>query len=206
MRKIFFVVLLLVISFGAVEQLSARSLQSIEETFEVDEHQKLSIKQAIELASPSALKWDENVQLLTAMNIDLEDKAEKSIGSNGKRKYWNIAFGVPDTNKYFLVTIHKGEIVGAEDHTKDGSSPYLKNELVVLEDIKYDSPQLLKKALKLDAINPGNDWAKGYSFIIRKDPETDISLMLVIGWNKELDNMVAVYFDATNGKHLVTSN
>ena len=65
---------------------------------------------------------------------------------------------------------------------------------------------MLKKALKLNAINPGNDWAKGYNFIIRKDPETNITLMLVIGWNKELDNMVAVYFDATNGKHLVTSN
>jgi len=143
MKKIFFVVLLLVISFGAVEQLSARSLQSTEETFQVDEHQKLTIKQAIELASPFALKWDENVQLLTAMNIDLEDKAEKSIGSNGKRKYWNIAFGVPDTNKYFLVTIFKGEIVGAEDHTKEGSSSYLKNELTLLEDIKYDSPQLV---------------------------------------------------------------
>ncbi len=206
MKKIVFVVLLLLISFGAVEKLSARSLQSTEETFEVDEHQKLSIKQAIELAYPSALKWNENVQLLTAMNIDLEDKAEKSIGSNGKRKYWNIAFGVPDTNKYFLVTIHKGEIVGAEDHTKDGSSPYLKKEFTIVEDINYDSPELLKKALKMGRINPGNDWAKGYNFMIKKDPETNITLMLVIGWNKELDKMVAVYFDATNGKHLVTSN
>lgn len=206
MNKIVFVVLLLLISFGAVEKLSARSLQSTEDIFEVDERQKLSIVEAIKLASPSALEWDENAQLLTAMNIDLEDKAEKSIGSNGKRKYWNIAFGVADTNKYFLVTIYKGEIVEAEDHTTEGSSPYLKNELAVLKDINYDSPELLKKALQLNAINPGNDWAKGYSFIIRKDPETNITLMLVVGWNKELDNMVAVYFDVTNGKHLVTSN
>ena len=98
----------MLISIGAVEKVSVRSSELTEDTFEVDEHQELSIKQAIELAYPSALKWDENVQLLTAMNIDLEDKVEKSIGSNGKRKYWNIAFGVPDTNKYFLVTIHKG--------------------------------------------------------------------------------------------------
>ena len=37
--------------------------------------------------------------LFIAVNIDLEDKAEKSksFGSNGKRKCWNIAFGVPDT-------------------------------------------------------------------------------------------------------------
>ena len=42
--------------------------------------------------------------------------------------------------------------------------------------------------------------------MIQKDPETNITLLLVIGWNQELDSMVAVYFDATNGNHLVTSN
>ena len=110
MKKTVFVVLLLLISIGAVEKVSVRSLESTEDTFEVDEHQELSIKQAIELAYPSALKWNKNAQLLQAINIDLEDKAETSIGSDGKRKYWNISFGVPDTNKYFLVTIHKGEI------------------------------------------------------------------------------------------------
>lgn len=206
MKKIVFVVLLLFISFGAVEKLSARSLQSTEDTFEDDEHQKLSIKQAIELAYPSALKWDENAQLLTAVNIDLEDKAEKFIGSDGKRKYWNIAFGVPDTNKFFLVTIHKGEIKDTNDLTSEGDSPYLKKEFIALEDINYDSPQLLKKALKLGAVNPGKDWAKGYNFMIRKDPETNNTLLLVIGWNKELKNMVSVIFDATNGNRLATSN
>ena len=67
---------------------------------EVVEHQELSIKQAIELAYPPALKWNKKAQLLDAINIDL-DKPGKSIGSNGKRKHWNIAFGVPDTNKFF---------------------------------------------------------------------------------------------------------
>lgn len=167
---------------------------------------ELSILEAIKLAYPSALEWDGNAQLLNAVNIDLEDKDEKSIGSNGKRKYWNIAFGVPDTNKYFLVTIYKGEIEDTNNLTNQLDSPYPKKEFITLDDINYDSPQLLKKALKLDAINPGKDWAKGYNFMITKDPVTNVTLMLVIGWNKELENMVAVYFDATNGNHLVTSN
>lgn len=152
------------------------------------------------------MEWEENAQLLHAVNIDLEDKAEKQIGSNGKRKYWNISFGVPDTNKYFLVTIYKGEIEDTNDLTNHEDSPYPKKEFIALEDIKYDSPQLLKKALKFDAIHPGNDWAKGYNFMIIKDPETNTALLLVIGWNKELENMVAVYFNVTNGKHLATSN
>jgi len=61
MKKTVFVVLLLLISFGVVEKLSARSLQSTEDKFEIDEHQELTIKQAIELAYPSALKWDEKL-------------------------------------------------------------------------------------------------------------------------------------------------
>lgn len=163
---------------------------------------ELSILEAIKLAYPAALEWDANAQLLDAINIDLDDKAEKSIGSNGKRKYWNIMFGVPDTHKNFLVTIYKGEFEGKKDLTVDGTSPYPKKDFIALEDIKYDSPELLKKALKIGNIDPGKDWAKGYNFMLIKDPETNITLLIVIGWNKELDSMVAVHFDATNGKHV----
>ncbi|WP_419962313.1 hypothetical protein [Psychrobacillus sp. BM2] len=110
MKKIVFVVLLLIISIGAVEKVSVDSIELAEGTFKIDELQELSIKQAIELSYPAALEWNENAQLLDAININLDDKAEKSIGSNGKRKYWNINFGVPDTHKNFLVTIYKGEV------------------------------------------------------------------------------------------------
>lgn len=167
---------------------------------------ELSILEAIKLAFPSALEWNKDAQLLQAINIDLEDKSEKSVGSNGKRKYWNISFGVPDTSKYFLVTIHKGKIDNVSDLTGEDATPFSKREFMTLEDIKHDSPQLLKKALELGKINPGKDWAKGYNFMLRKDPESNIPLMLVIGWNKDLKNMAAVYFNVTTGEHLVSSN
>ena len=41
---------------------SARSIKSIEDTLAIFEHQELSLKQAIELASTPALKWDKNAQ------------------------------------------------------------------------------------------------------------------------------------------------
>ncbi|WP_255258196.1 hypothetical protein [Bacillus sp. AFS018417] len=151
MKKIILSVLLLLVSIGTVEKVSARSLQSTEDTLEVVEHQELSIKQAIELAYPSALEWNKNAQLLQGVNID-KDKPGKSIGSNGKRKYWNIDFGVPDTNKVFLVTIYEGKIVQAKDVTGKGDSPYPKEGFMRLEDINYDSPQLLKKALELGVL------------------------------------------------------
>ncbi|MEK4411534.1 hypothetical protein MHB59_23515 [Bacillus sp. FSL L8-0642] len=100
MKKIIFVVLFLLISIGSVGGATARSIKLAENILEVFEHQELSIKQAIDLAYPSALEWNKNAQLLDGVNIDL-DKPGKLIGSNGKRKYWNISFGVPDTNKFF---------------------------------------------------------------------------------------------------------
>lgn len=205
MKKVVFVVLILLVSVGTIEKLSARSLQAAEKTLEVSKHQELSIKQAIELAYPSALKWNENAQLLVAINIDI-DKPGKGIGANGKRKNWNISFGVPDTNKYFLVTIHDGKIDGLNDLTTEGTSPYPKKEFVGAADIKYDSPELLKKALEMGSIYPGKDWAKGYNFMLRKDTVTNISLMLVIGWNSNQTEMKAVGFNVTTGEYIPPKN
>lgn len=201
MKKIVFLVLLLLISIGAVEKISVRSLESTEDTSE----QVLSIKQAIKLAYPSALEWDEKAQLLQAINIDLEDKAEKSIGRNGKRKYWNIAFGVPDTNKYFMVLIYKGKIQEEKDLTGHGDSPRVKNEFIKMKDIKYDSPELLKKALKMGSIYPGRDWAKGYSFFLIKDTVRNINLILVIGWNSDQTEMKNAGFNASTGEYVEPS-
>ena len=130
------------------------------------------------------------------------DKPGKSIGSNGKRKHWNISFGVPDTNKYFLVTIHDGKIDMVNDLTGEGTSPYPKKEFVLMKDIKYDSPELLKKALKVGSIYPGKDWAKGFNFMLRKDTERNINLLLVIGWNSDQTNMEAAGFNASTGEYI----
>ena len=205
MKKVVFTVLILLISIGAIEKVSARSSQSTEKTLEVSEHQELSIKKAIELAYPSAVKWNENAQLLDAINIDL-DKSGKGIGANGKRKNWNISFGVPDTNKYFLVTIHDGKIDGLNDLTTEGTTPYPKKEFVAFEDIKYDSPDLLKKALEMGSIYPGKDWAKGYNFFLKKDTEKNISLLLVIGWNSNQTEMTSVGFNVTTGEYIPPKN
>ncbi|MEH6978094.1 MULTISPECIES: hypothetical protein [Bacillus] len=201
MKKIVFVVLVLLISIGTVEKVSARSLQSTDDTLEAVKNQELSIIQAIELAYPSALKWNKNAQLLQGVNID-RDKPGKSIGSNGKRKYWNIDFGVPDTNKIFLVTIYEGKIIEEKDLTGKDDSPYPKKVFIQMKDIKYDSPGLLKKALKMGSIYPGKDWAKGYNFIIRKDTERNINLILVIGWNSDQTKMKAVGFNASTGEYI----
>ncbi|WP_418300910.1 hypothetical protein [Lysinibacillus fusiformis] len=200
MKRIVFLSVILLISVGAFVKVSATSSQSMH-TLNVVDHQELSIIQAIELAFPSALKWNKDAQLLQAINIDL-DKPGNSIGSNGKRKYWNISFGVPDTNKNFLVTIHDGKIDRVHDLTGEGTSPFPKTEFVLMEDVKYDSPELLKKALKVLDIYPGKEWAKGYNFILRKDTERNINLLQVVGWNRDQTEMKSSPFDALTGKYM----
>lgn len=86
----------------------------------------------------------------------------------------------------------------------NGATPYQKEEFIAIEDIKYDSPQLLKKALKQNIVNPGKDWAKGYNFMILRDAESKTPLLFVIGWNKELNDMVNVAFNVTTGEQFAT--
>lgn len=200
MKNIVPIIFILFCSIFTVEKVSAHSFSSgIDDVAVAVNQQELSIKQAIDLASPSARKWNENAQLLQAINIDL-DLPGNSNGSNGKRKFWNISFGVPDTNQFFLVTIHEGKIDKTQELTKKGDTPTKKNEFIKLEDIQYDSPELLKKALEMGTIYPGKEWAKGYNFVLSKDRETDRNQMLVIGWNSKQTKMKAAGFDIITGK------
>lgn len=202
MKRTVLVVLLLLISIGTVKTVSALSIHTTEYSLEFVENQELSIKQAIELAYSSALKWNKKAQLLDAINIDLDKKSEKPIGGNGKRKNWNIAFGVPNTNKFFLVTIHNGKTDKLNDLTKKGDSPYLKKEFIQLKNINYDSPELLKKALEMGSIYPGKNWAKGYNFIISKDRERNITFISIIGWNSDQTKMKTVDFNVKTGEYI----
>jgi hypothetical protein len=179
----------------------ANAMEQTHITNPIQNRTELSLKQAIELAYPSALKWNKNAQLFQAINIDL-DKPGKSIGSNGKRKYWNVRFVLPGTNRSFLVTIHKGKIDKTNAFGGTDADPYPKQEVIGLSEIKYDSPQLLKKALEKGDIHPGKDWAKGYNFMLTKEPKIRAPVMLVIGWNSEHKKMVAIRFNATNGEYI----
>lgn len=201
MKKLIFAILLLFISVSDVGEGNANTLQLKQETVNSEESEELSIKQAIELAFPAALKWSKNAQLVQAINIDL-DKPGKLIGNNGKRKYWNIIFGVPNTNKNFLVTIHNGNINQTNDLTSEGTSPIHEKEFIQMKEIQYDSPELLKKSLKIGNIYPGKDWAKGYNFRLIKDTERNIPLLLVIGWNSDQSEMTAVGFNASTGEYI----
>ncbi|MCY9548882.1 hypothetical protein [Lysinibacillus xylanilyticus] len=71
-----------------------------------------------------------------------------------------------------------------------------------MNDMKYDSPELLQKALKMGSIYPGKDWAKGYNFMLIKDTERNVPLLLVIGWNRDQTKMEAAGFNASTGEYI----
>src|SRR5690606_8039222 len=133
------------------------------------ESKSLTLKQAINLANSEALIWHQEARLLDATSVD-NDK--KIAGSNGKRRFWNITFGVPNTRDMFLVNIHDGKINEHVEIPNEGDEDrpysYFINDL---SKIKYDSPELLKKAKKITNLYPGDIFAKGYNFGITKHPE-----------------------------------
>lgn len=75
-----------------------------------------------------------------------------------------------------------------------------------MEDINCDSPELLKKALQMCGIYPGKDWAKGYNFMLSKETETKISLMLVIGRNSDQTKMKAAGFNVKTVEYIPPQN
>lgn len=59
-----------------------------------------------------------------------------------------------------------------------------------IEEFQYDTPELLKKGQKITKIYPGDTFAKGYNFGFTKDPEKNIPLVKVIGWNQTKKSMI----------------
>lgn len=119
---------------------------------------------------------------------------------DGRRKHWNIQFGIPGKTDWYLVTIRDGKV---------GETAYLPDELDRMpesyfisgvEDFKYDTPVLLKKGQKFTKIYPGDIFAKGYNFGFTKDPQKNISLVMVIGWDKPKKNMIYLKFNALTGE------
>ncbi|GGA90119.1 hypothetical protein [Ornithinibacillus halotolerans] len=159
--------------------------------------QSLTLKEAAALAHKEAQKWNKDAKLYIGLSVD---KDESQTGLDGKRKYWNIQFGIPGKRDWYLVTIQNGK-VGETAHVPDeldamSESYFISN----VEDIQYDTPELLTKAQKLAEIYPGDIFAKGFNFGFTKDPHKNIPLVLVIGWDKSRKNMIYLSFHAKTGK------
>lgn len=97
----------------------------------------LTLKEAIEIAQKEALKWNEEAMLYSGNSVD---KDKTPTGMEGRRKHWNIEFGIPGKTDYYLVII-RDQKVDEKAHVPDGLEVMPKSYFISRADeFKYDTP------------------------------------------------------------------
>jgi len=67
----------------------------------------LTLKEALEIALKEALKWNKEAMLFSGTSVDRDNVP---TGMEGRRKHWNIEFGIPGKTDFYLVTIRDGKV------------------------------------------------------------------------------------------------
>ena len=157
----------------------------------------LTLKDALEIAHKEALKWNKEAMLFSGTSVD-RDKAP--TGMDGRRKHWNIEFGIPGKTDVYLVTIRDGEVLD-KVHVPNETDALPKSQFTSkVEEFKYDTPELLKRAQKITKIYPGDTFAKGYNFGFTRHLQKNVPIVMVIGWDQAKENMIYLMFNAVTGE------
>lgn len=157
----------------------------------------LTLKEALEIAHEEALKWNKKAMLYSGTSVD---KDKTPTGMEGRRKHWNIEFGIPGKKDYYLVTIRDG-MVQDKVHVPNEMDIMPENQFISkVEEFNYDTPELLKRAQKITKIYPGDNFAKGYNFGFTKHLQKNVPIVTVIGWDQAKENMIYLMFNAVTGE------
>lgn len=166
-------------------------------TSSIATEKSLTLKNAIKIAQKEAFKWDKKASLYKGLSVDND---EVPTGMNGRRRDWTFKFGIPNNTDLYLVSIRNGKIwktLLVPDEIKKLPENYFITDT---EEISYDTPELLQKGREITNLYPGDEFAKGYNFGITKDPQKNITLVMVIGWDKSRKSMIYLMFNATTGE------
>ncbi|MEY2373405.1 hypothetical protein [Lysinibacillus capsici] len=200
--KKFFILLFICVFLASCQQskdhdTTTDSNKKSEVAFSPDMEMGLTLKEAIEIAQKEALKWNKEAMLYSGNSVD---KDTTPTGMEGRRKYWSIEFGIPNKKDYYLVTIQNGKVLD-KVHVPNELNAMPKSHFISsVEEFKYDTPELLKRAQKITKIYPGDTFAKGYNFSFTKDSQKNIPIVMVIGWDQSKENMIYLLFNAETGE------
>lgn len=181
-----------------------------------DEKKYLTAMEAWRLGYEEAKKHTEEEPLL--IDLTSTDNAvvpqERTDGVDGKRNAWNIRFGSKNGNISISISIRNGKATA--DNVEENKDNLLMKGQYAFSDVKIDSPEVVKKAIEVLDMQPGNpqiedDWIKGYHFTIAgfiTDPNSSKTRLFlrVIGIspnspNSENDSLrMNVLFDVTTGE------
>lgn len=160
-----------------------------------DVEKGLTLKEAMEVGLEEAAELNEKAMLYIGISVDRDPSAQ---GMDGRRKHWNLQFGLPYQTDWYLVTIRDGE-VDETVHLPKELEKMSERYFISKETFTYDTPVLLIKGQIMAEIYPGDTFAKGYNFAFTKDPQKDLPLVMVIGWDQTLSRMIYLYFNAETG-------
>ncbi len=150
---------------------------------------EITLKEAIYLGVDRAKKWNENAYLTFLTSVD--DTRGGTRGATGKRYNWTLSFESPSTDQQIFVFISKGQVSG----THEGKGPSFGE--IKLDDIKFDSSQLVEIAKKKYDLQKGIDWATGYHFTL--DVDDGKPTVTVLG-NDRAKRFTRISFNAQNGE------
>ncbi|QTD42628.1 hypothetical protein [Sporosarcina sp. Te-1] len=184
-KKILWVILTLSLIFS-LYYIGTKNKKNIASDMDIE----LSLKEAISLGLDRAKKWDKESYLIKLTSVD-ETKGG-TRGVKGKRYNWNLFFETPNKNQQFIVGISEGEIKGT--HVGQGT---INGDPITLDDIKFDSPYLVRTAQEKYELQKGVDWATGYHFLL--DSENGKPIATVLGNDRD-SLFTRISFDVRNGE------
>lgn len=157
---------------------------------------ELTLKEAVQLADQHAKKMDVNYQLLYVTSVDEEPNEETMhSGDEGKRRLWNLIFGVPHSNKGLTVRVENGKVLRSHQVQETVQSEMVFRQ----QDIQWDSPAILKIAKTKYDLKPSQGFGKGYHFKVVKDQ--GVLFFGVSGWDSS-GKAKTIYFNSENGEYL----
>ena len=161
----------------------------------VNNDKSTSLLEAYNIAYNEVRKSSDHVELLLITTVD-EPNSTPDEGKNGKRRYWNMIFAdSTSSDKEFIVSIHDKtvEVVPIQSQID-------RTQFINMYDLKLTSKKAVSTAITDYSLLPGQEWARGYHFVVHSfDNEIDFQVVGLGANNK----MMRIAFDGS-GNYLKT--
>ncbi|MBA4495581.1 hypothetical protein ACFO25_15370 [Paenactinomyces guangxiensis] len=166
-------------------------------SFADDIQTEITLKEAVTKANAEAKKWNPLASLILITSADAFDPNIKgpTEGKQGKRRMWNLIFGVPGTDQSLLVKIEENKI----SNVKEIQELVRPGEVVPLDQIAVDSPFLVEQAIQEFGMKPGVHFARGYHFELFSDNHR---LFFSVEGLNQRNKRIRVFFNPNNGRYL----